>query len=219
MATYLEICQDVRAQAGISGDGPTNVTGQTGIYADIVRWVDESYNDIQTEHENWDFLFTRKEFELQAGQSEYDLDTLGLRVIAYDTFLIQYQAEDKERVRFMPYSIFKIDQRFLETETGKPEYVTERPDNTLEFWKQADRDYNIYLEGFSVPDIMTASANTSIFHSQYDELIKAGALMRYAEFYNVPSIAKSASKTYNKLLSQLEYSKLPKYNVTTRPFA
>ena len=217
MATYLEICKDVRAQAGIAGTGPASVTGQTGIHADIVRWVAESYNDIQTAHENWDFLFARKEFELQAGFDEYDLDALGLRVIAYDTFLIQFEADAKERLKFVPYSIFKIDTRFLETETGEPEFVTERPDNTLEFWKVADRDYTIYLEGFAVPDIMTESADTPVFHSQYDELIKAGALMRYADFYNVPNIMNRAEKTYTRLMKQLEYSKLPKYNIITRP--
>ena len=93
MATYLEICKSVRAQAGIAGDGPTDVTGQTGINADIVRWVDESYNDIQTAHENWNFLFSRVELELQTGFSEFDMSAKNLRVIAYDTFLIQYHAE------------------------------------------------------------------------------------------------------------------------------
>lgn len=218
MATYLEICKDVRAQAGIAGEGPTSVTGQTGIHADIVRWVAESYNDIQTAHENWDFLFARKEFELQAGFDEFELDTLNLRVIAYDTFLIQFEAGDKDRLNFVPYSIFKTDTRFLETETGQPVYVTERPDNTLEFWKVADKNYNIYLEGFSVPDVMTESSDTPVFHSQYDELIKAGALIRYADFYNVPSIMKTAERTYSRLMKQLEFSKLPKYNIILKPF-
>ncbi len=218
MATYLEICKDVRAQAGIAGDGPTNVTGQTGINADIVRWVDESYNDIQTTHENWNFLFRRISFELQTGFSEYDMTTHDLRVIAYDTFLIQYQAEDKLRLPFVPYSVFKTDSRFLKTEVGKPEYVTERPDGYLEFWKTADRNYNIYIEGFAAPDILDGSTDEPVFHKQYDDLIKAGALMRYAEFYNVPDMYKSANRTYERLMKQLEYSELPKYNIFTKPF-
>ena len=218
MSTYLELCKDVTAQAGIAGDGPTDITGQTGINADVVRWVAESYNDIQTEHENWNFLFTREEFELQAGFDEYDMSTKDLRVIDYQSFLIQLLTGDKERLPFVSYSVFKLDARFLKTETGKPKFVTERPDGFLEFWKTADENYNIYLEGFSAPDIMSASSSTPIFHSQYDELIKAGALIRYAEFYNVPEIAKSSTRLYNKMMKQLEFSELPKYNIITRPF-
>ena len=58
MSTFISLCKDTRAQAGIAGAGPTSTTGQSGIYADVVRWVEEAYNEIQTLNDNWNFLHT-----------------------------------------------------------------------------------------------------------------------------------------------------------------
>jgi len=218
MSTFLEICQDVRAQSGISGDGPTNVTGQTGIYADVVRWVEEAYNYVQTLHENWNFLYESQQITLQATFDEYDITTLRVRQIAKDSYLRQFQLGDKIRLKYVPFAEWRLNDRFLESVTGKPEFVTELPTGELRFWPIADDDYEIIFEAFSRPDIMTAGTDEPIFAAQYHDLIKLDALRRYGEYYNSQEVYKSADATFRQLIMKMQFSELPRDNLVTPTF-
>ena len=218
MATFLKLCQDVRAQSGISGDGPTNVVGQTGIYADVVRWVEEAYNHIQTLHENWNFLFNTYQFTLQNGFDQYDVETLNIRQIVKDSFLRQFQLGDKIRLKYIPYAEWRLEDRFLKAETGKPEFVTELPTGELRFWPMADDDYEIIFEGYGQPHVMSASTDETIFSDQYDELVQAQALMRYAEYYNALEIYNISKAQFDIMIKKMEFSELPKDNLVTPTF-
>ena len=211
--TYLELCKAVRAQAGISGDGPSNVTGQVGIYADVVRWVDESYNDIQTRFENWNFLYTTLDFELQETFDTYDNSNSGIRQFVKDSFKSQYQNEDKVRMKYIPYAVYRLNRSFDTASTGVPKYVTELPDGSFQFYPTPDATYTIYVEGYSEPDVMEASTDTPIFPTQYQELIKTNALIRYSEYYNVPEMYQSATRSFELGIKKMEFSQLPKDNL------
>lgn len=218
MSTYLQLCKDVRAQAGISGDGPANVTGQSGIYADVVRWVDESYNDIQTKYENWNFLYTTMSFELQDTFNTYDMGSSNIRQIVKDSFKSQFQFDDKIRMSYIPYAKFRVDRRFDTASSGVPKYVTELPDGTLQFYPTPDDTYTIFLEGYSTPDVLSGSTDTPIFPSQYHELIKLNALIRYSEYYNVPEMYQSATRSFEMGIKKMEFSELPRDNLVTPSF-
>lgn len=218
MATFISLCKAVRAQASISGDGPTSVTAQTGIYADVVRWVEESYNEIQTLHENWNFLYAAVSFTLQSGQQTFPaLATDNIRQIAKDSFLRQFQLGDKERLTYVPWHKFKNGYKYLSSDTGKPEVVTELPNGDLYFYPIPDEDYTIHYEGYSRPDVMDDSLDEPIFAAQYHDLIKLLALMKYGEYYNSQEVYKSAQANYNLLLPKMKFSELPRDNLVTPP--
>ena len=42
--TFLELCKRLRAEAGLSGSGPSTVINQTGHYGNVVRWVQQAYS-------------------------------------------------------------------------------------------------------------------------------------------------------------------------------
>lgn len=218
MATFLKLCKDVRAQAGLSGDGPSSTENQNGIYADVVRWVAESYNEIQTLYENWNFLYSYESFTLQETQQTFPaLATYSIRQIAKDSLLLQFQLGDKERLKYVPWSIFKNSTEFLSSDIGKPDRYTEMPDGNLMFYPTPDADYTIYFEGFSRPDVMVASGAEPVFASQYHDLIKLLALMKYGEYYNSSEVYKSAERNYNKMIKKMEFSELPKDNIILKP--
>ena len=75
MATYqlnfLQLCQKLRQEAGISGSGPLTTVNQTGELYRVVDWVQQSYNDIQEKHDDWNFLRFTFNLPLTIGQSVY----------------------------------------------------------------------------------------------------------------------------------------------------
>lgn len=231
MATFLSIAQDVRAQSGISGTGPVNVENQSGIMADVVRWVVEAYDEIQTMYENWNFLFNSYFFTLQAGFDNYVTSSLvgdnggekGIRTLTKDSFVINdpLGIAKKERLRYIAWSVWTIDDAILEGKEGKPKFWTEDPSGRLHFYPAetvaSGVDWLIEFTGFARPDVMTASTDIPIIPTQYTETIKLKALMRYAEYYNSPEVMQSASYSFQQQIKKMEYSELPRDNIITIP--
>jgi len=57
MSNFLELCQRTAREAGIAGIGPSTTLGQTGELANVVRWVQSAYREIQNRHGgHWRFL-------------------------------------------------------------------------------------------------------------------------------------------------------------------
>jgi len=220
MATFLELCKDVRAQAGVSGTGPSGVTGQTGIYADVVRWVEEAYNEIQTMHENWNFLHNQYSLPLPAYTQEVTMPTEGVRVIAKDTFIHQDQTGALERVVYVPYSVWKLTDRFVLEAPGTetPTHITQLPNNSLKLSAIQEYDCFINFEGYREPHVMKENLDIPIFAPQYHDLIQFKALMKYASFYNATETYNANKEAFNLDIKKMQFSELPRENIVTPTF-
>jgi len=233
--TFLQLCQAVRAQSGISGEGPSSVTNQLGVYADVVRWVAEAYNEIQTMYENWNFLHNHYQFTLQGGQSHYNPAQLvgsaggvGVRTPTKDTFIVDKQSAvpvRNKRLDYIPWSVWQIDNRVLDGTIGRPTQYTEDPAGVYHFYPyeapnsdaQLRIDHTIDFQGYARPHVMVENEDTPILNPQYDELIVMKALIRYAEYYNSPEIMQSVTMRLNEQMKTLKYSELPRENLNTPP--
>ncbi len=221
---YLEIARAVRAQSGISGEGPSNVNETVGIYGDVLRWVREAYNEIQTEYENWNFLHVNYAMTLPNLFLEMSMPTEGVRVIAKETFVWQFQLGDKNRIQYVPYSVWKIKDEFaLKTpKIEEPSYVTILPNGNLLFNSRFAEELLISFEGYREPAVMVNSTDIPIFPAQYHDLIQFKALMKYGAYYNAQEVYKANEIAYKNLLSKMKYSELPRENLVTPtlvPFA
>ncbi|RKZ03060.1 hypothetical protein DRQ25_18080 [Candidatus Fermentibacteria bacterium] len=221
---YLELARAVRAQAGISGEGPSNVSETVGIYGDVLRWVRESYNEIQTEYENWNFLHVNYSLQLPKAFKQLSMPAEGVRTIAKETFIYQAISGERGRIIYVPYSVWKIEDKFIlnVAEEGLPSYVTILPNSDLVMDATAPDDMHIQFEGYREPHVMGTSTDVPIFPVQYHALIQFKALMKYGAFYNAQEIYKANEIAYKELLSKMKYSELPKDNLITPtlvPFA
>ncbi len=68
---FLEIAKRVRQECGLSGDGPVNVAGQTGIYAKVVAWVQSAHEAIQRQSDAWNFDWAEHSQALTDGVESY----------------------------------------------------------------------------------------------------------------------------------------------------
>lgn len=234
MSTFLKLANDVRAQAGISGEGPTSVRNQVGIQADIVRWVEEAYADIQTMKENWNFLHSAYAFILQGGQGSYDPSQLvgsngaiGVRTATLDTFRVYDNTKQAWNIlKYIPWSVWQIDEQILkDKERGIPVKFTVDPSNNYRFFPFEKSnanvldniDHSVKFYGFSRPDVMVDNGDIPIFHAQFHELIKLQALIRYAEYYNSPEVYQSSTGLFRDQFKALLYSEMPRDNLVTPP--
>lgn len=74
----LQLCQRLQTDAGVSGTLTTTI-GQTGSLGRLVNWIDDAWNNLQTERDDWEFLRSSYlegngfSFSTVSGQSVYPL--------------------------------------------------------------------------------------------------------------------------------------------------
>ena len=57
--TFLELCQTVRQEVGLSGTGPTTVVSQEGQLKVVVDFVIEADHQVQGLWSDWNFLWSQ----------------------------------------------------------------------------------------------------------------------------------------------------------------
>jgi hypothetical protein len=70
-ATFLELCQRTASECSVSLTGPSDTTTQTGRLGQIVRWVQTSWIELATLHDDWLFLRSSFQVDTTAGDGEY----------------------------------------------------------------------------------------------------------------------------------------------------
>ena len=221
MSTRLELCQSVCSQSGIANSNAITSTtsGNTNIYADVIRWVDEAYNEIQTRHEKWNFLHSEFNFTLTNTNNEYTPTTENIRKFDEDNFKIELSNGNIVWLSFVPYSYWRSSPMFDQTTSGTPQYVTILPNGNLRFYPTADDDYTIYGNGYTRPDTFSADDDVPVFPEQYHHLILYKALSKYASYYNSPEMYQDSNAQYMMEIKRMERSELPYEQLSTLPLA
>ena len=75
---FLQICNRVKQNCGISGSDMTNVTGQVGEFLSITNWVNEAWMDIQAMRQDWDWMRKSIAFPTVAHQVNYTTSQIGI---------------------------------------------------------------------------------------------------------------------------------------------
>ena len=68
---FLGIVTRLVQESGASGAGPTTTVNQVGEYGRMVNWVQDAWLDIQSEHQDWEFLRTTCSFPTVSGSPFY----------------------------------------------------------------------------------------------------------------------------------------------------
>ena len=69
---FLALVQRAYRESGLTGAGPVTVDNQTGRNQDMVYWVQQAHEEIQTARPDWTFDWAQGVFNLTAGQDTYD---------------------------------------------------------------------------------------------------------------------------------------------------
>lgn len=76
--TFLQLFQRLKMECGASGTTPTTALAQTGEYARLVAWVNTAWMDIQTMHQDWQWMRTTATFPTVTGQPTYTPAQIGI---------------------------------------------------------------------------------------------------------------------------------------------
>lgn len=221
MSTFLELCTDLRSESGISGTGPTSVTGQTGEMLRVVNWVKKAYRDIQNLHPCWDFLKASFSFSTIASTANYTKTAVGLTELgswktddpddAFRCYLTATGIADQQSLQFLPWDQFEAGYTLgvLSTQEGRPQVFTVEPDQSITFWPIPDAVYTITGDYFKRAQVMSANTDEPLIPASFQDVIVWRALMFYGGFAGASEKYTHGQNEYLRLLAKLEQNQLP----------
>ncbi len=187
---YLEICQAVVDEVGLSGQ-ITTVTNQRGDFNRIVRFVRTSTQRIESKWIDWRFLRRTHRFETAEGIATYSApESLNLR--SWDRM--------KTYVDDLPVQVFHSDsfeyneQPNEEAYRGRPIRIIIEADNTLRFIGVPDEVYNVRADYFRNPTILTDNTQEPLIPLAFRRIIVAEAIRLYSNYDESPELKVQANE-------------------------
>jgi hypothetical protein len=207
---FLELCQTVRQEVGISGTGPSTVLAQEGQLKAIVDFVVQSEFQINGLWKDWDFLWSQYSTSLALGVSEpalpkpADFGTWDLR-----SFYLDYETENWSGLTYVDYIEWRDSLRQGVQTNSTPTYVIVRPTGSLLVHPHPDKVYTITADYWRIGLKLAENLDVSAIPVQYHRAIIARAKTMWAEREEAPEILLAASAEYQDVLDKLESQSLP----------
>ena len=203
--TFLELCQRVRQESGVSGSGPASVANQQAIIAKIIEWVRQADIDIQRLHDNWNFMWRSKSVDLIAGQAAYTPGELNL----FDMDSVRSMDYNGDPLVAISWEAFKAQRMQVMTQQQQPTVYTIRPDGALMFYAVPDKVYSLTVEYTLKVSPMQNDNDLSPIPERFHDVILHKALMYYASHEEDNSLYGVANMRFENALSELVADQLP----------
>jgi hypothetical protein len=225
----LSLVQRLALECGVSGTIASTV-GLEGSQARLVTWVNQAWTEIQTKHDDWDFLRSSNilglgaSFTTVAGQSSYPLGTgagtCGVPASGFgkwdtETFrdyttTVGYRNET--HLDWIPYDVWRNSYMFgaMRSVQTRPVAFSVGPDKSICLGPPPNDQYTITGDYFIAPTSMSSDTDTPTgLPERFHMLIVYGAMMMYAGYESAPEVWQRGSQQYRKVMSELEAQYVP----------
>ena len=201
---FLELCRQVKEEAGLSNTSLASVASTTGVDTKIVKWVQQAWERIQGYP--WRTLYNEMAFTTTAGKRVYSLatDLLHTDVREFDESIAKIgDGSNLYELGWLDYHVEFRPKYFLSTPTSqRPRYVTyTRHDNTLQFESTPDAAYTVTLPYYMTAERLAANTDIPTLPEEMHWMIIWRAVMFYAAYDNAPGLYSTAEVNYREMLT------------------
>lgn len=226
MATYLELCQDLRRETGIAGTGLTSVANQIAQLDRLVHWVRHAWTEIQNRHTDWRWMragFTLTAVDATAAYSPGEaVDDLTQTPIARfsrwwvddclspATFYLQSTGQGGEGyLSYIDWQAYRHIYGLGLAAPGQPAHITVDPQNRLVLGPTPNDTYIIRGEYQRSAQTLASDDDVPECPAQFHQLIVMRALEKYGLFASAQEVVTRAAEEGRRLMRQLEANQLP----------
>ena len=226
--TYLTLCSDTRRECRMNGTGPSAVTGQTGLLADVVAWVANAYTELQQSRENWRWLrstFTVNtvaetdayaytvctDSRLSATISRFarwwPFDEMGEDGVT--CYLTSTGVAGEQYLQYIAWADFRTLYKRGTQTSGQPMHFTIDPQNRLVLGPKPSAIYTISGEYQMSPQVLTADDDVPEMPTQFHQLIVYMAMEKYGAAKSELEVFNRGALEGGRMLERLEANQLP----------
>lgn len=198
----LELVNDLRMEASVSGSGITTTVGQTGEPARLVKWIEQAYEEIQNIYFDWNFLRKDATVTTVSGQSKRTAeDDVGIYNL--DDFYTAAGAEMDVRERI------DLDHQLPSINNGTPYLIVVEPNKDLFFYPTPDAAYTYNYSYFRKPFTLDGDDAEPAFPEQFHKLIVARAMIYYGNYESAVEVKSQGTELWQVYLPRLTASQAP----------
>lgn len=223
----LELAQSLRSDAGISGSDDTTLDPQ-GEWADVVRWVDRAWKDIQVRHKGtWNWMRASVQFTTIADQNEYSPTAAPISLTDFgnwvsNTFRVYSGGEignQLDLVHWQSYDLFRSSYLIgsLATEASRPNDVVVSPSKSIILYPTpVDTSFTVTADYYKKPQVLAADDDEPDMPEEFHELILYRALMFASQVEGATDNYTIGEKEFNRMYARLMADQLPRMVVNRR---
>lgn len=216
---FLQLSQRLARETGVAGAGPSTVIGQTGEAGRLVNWVADAWNDIQTTHQDWEWLRASVSFVTMAGQARYTPTQCGITagtfgMWARNTFRNYDTAagvSSEIEMDFTHYEDWRqsYDLGALKLARTRPIEVTVTPAKEIALGPYPAAGYTITGDYYTAPVILSLDADTPAMPAQFHMAIVWKAMMSYGAFESASEVYARGELEFGKFMMRMTADRLP----------
>jgi hypothetical protein len=228
MRNFLQICQDVLRETGVSGVGPVSVGTATGIEKKIVGYVIQAWIDVQTCRDDWPWMFKEFSFETSPMKQRYPCVELNLTDVEkwdLDGAGIYKTIDGKRAESFLgskTYDNWWKNNRIGERLPATPESIFVDPaTNDLMVYPVPDDEYTISLRYYKAAQRLAADLDIPFMptNEAWKDIIMWKALWYYGYYDGAPSVLSEADLKYNEAIHALDNRMGSIISISAEPIA
>jgi hypothetical protein len=214
----LQLVNRLRMEVGSSAPVVSSTVNQSGEIARLVGWIDSAHLDVESEHQDWQWMRKSASLTTVAGQAQYAIGTdilitdfgkwseatfrnyvtsvglsseIFMTPVDYDTYRDSYQ-----------YGALRLTQsRPLEFAIGPGKQVCLGPVPAA--------GYTVTGDYFRAPRELSGDTDTPDMPTQYHMAIVYRAMMMYGRYESAPEVISDGEANYRRILGLLSIDRLP----------
>ncbi len=223
---FLQLVNRTRVECGVSGPALVTAQGLSGEAARIANWVSGAWTDIQTSHEDWQWMREPVQFNTVTQQQEYTPTQAGVGTTfgnwKRDSFRCSSVGQnyaDEQLLNFMEWTTFRNLYQYgnMRTTYARPVVVAITPGATkkLAFGSIPNQPYVITGEYYKKPTELSADIDEPTLPERFHMAIVYRAMMFYAGYEAAPEVYQRGELEFRRLINRLNIDQLP--NVISGP--
>jgi len=211
---YLQICQRINQECGLSGSGPAAVTAQAGMSAKVVNWANSAWQEIQTSRTDWKWRRSSATKTLVNGEFSYSIeDDFGISdcdSIFRDSVRLYGPTEtiaNRTKVMETSYQDWIDSYEQNVAATGRPTLYAITPADEMNFSVTPDGAYTLLFDYLRTAQVLASNTDEPLMPAQYHMAIVWRAVMMYGAHDESP-LYQTAYTEYKKLLRSMTASQV-----------
>lgn len=219
---FLALVNRARVECGASGASTplTTLVGVTGESLRFKQWINSAWMDVQSAHEDWQWMRYPLQFNTVTQQQSYTTTEAGVASTfgnwkrdSFRASSVGQNYADEQLLNFMEYTTFRNLYIYanMRTTYARPVVVSIVPsDKSLAFGSIPDQPYVITGEYYRAPSEMSANTDTPTgLPDRFHMMLVYRAMMSYGGYEAAPEVYSRGELEFKRAMNRLEIDQIP----------